>query len=64
METINYKMYDPIVYKLYTDYELQSEHPEYIDKFKYGKITIHPTRNYCPSCHNKMFDFSIKVTVE
>lgn len=64
IETINYKMYDPIVYKLYTDAELQSEHPEYLDKYRYGNFSINPIGNYCPSCHNKTFDFTVKVTVE
>jgi hypothetical protein len=57
-------MFDPMVYKPFTDTELQSEHPEYLDKFKYGSFTIHPTGNFCPSCHKKTFDFSVKVTVE
>lgn len=64
IETINYKMYDPIVYKLYTDAELQSEHPEYMDKYRYGTFSLNPTNNYCPSCHKMTFDFSVKVTVE
>jgi hypothetical protein len=64
IETINYKMFDPMVYKIYSDAELQSEHPEYLDKFKYGNFTIYPTGNFCPSCHKKTFDFSIKITVE
>jgi len=57
-------MYDPIVYKLYTDAELQSEHPEYMDKYRYGTFSLNPTNNYCPSCHKMTFDFSVKVTVE
>lgn len=64
LETINYKMYDPMKYKPYTNVELQSAHPEYLNKYNYGSIAINPTGNYCPSCHNKTFDFSIKVTVE
>lgn len=64
IETINYKMYDPIVYKLYTDAELQSAHPEYMDKYRYGNFSLNPTNNYCPSCHKMTFDFSVKVTVE
>ena len=64
METINYKMFDPMVYKPFTDTELQSEHPEYLDKFTYGSFIIYPTGKFCPSCHKKTFDFSIKVSVE
>lgn len=64
METINYKMYDPVQYKIYSNPELQSEQPEYLNKFKYGNYYINPMGNYCPGCHNKTFDFSIKVTVE
>ncbi len=64
IETVNYKMYDPINYKLYTNVELQSAHPEYMSKYKFGNFTINPTGNFCPSCHVKTFDFSIKVTVE
>lgn len=63
-ETINYKMYDPMKYKLYNNEELQSQHPEYLSKYKVGNFTINPTGNYCPSCHKKTFDFSVKVTVE
>ena len=64
IETVNYKMYDPINYKIYTNEELQSAHPEYLSKYKFGNFTINPTGNFCPSCHKKTFDFSIKVTVE
>lgn len=64
LETINYKVFDPTKYKLYTNTELQSAQPEYLDKYKYGNFTLNPTANYCPSCHNMTFDFSVKVTVE
>lgn len=64
LETINYKMFDPMKYKPYTNSDLQSVHPEYLDKYKYGNFILHPTGNFCPSCHNKSFDFSVKVTVE
>lgn len=64
METINYKLFDPLLHKVYTDPELQSEQPEYLNKYKFGNFTINSTGNLCPSCNKKTFDFSIKVTVE
>lgn len=64
LETINYKVFDPTKYKLYTNSELQSEHPEYLDKYRFGIFYLNPTNNYCPSCHKMTFDFSVKVTVE